>query len=121
MKVNHALSILYVLKDDLRNLFTYTYEGVFRKEFRQWYFRATHSRIPDLIKYAHSLKDHLDGVIAHCHHKINTSVVEGINNKAKVIKRIAYGYRDMDYYFLKLRGHIRGIETPNALPLNLLY
>ena len=114
MNANHALSTLYVLKDDFRNLFTYTYEGVFKKEFRQWYFRATHSRIPELIKFAHSLNDHLDGITAHCRHKINTSVVEGINNKAKVIKRIAYGYRDMEYYFLKLRGHIRGISLSDA-------
>jgi hypothetical protein len=31
-----------------------------------------------------------------------------------VIKRIAYGYRDMEYYFLKLRGHIRGISLSDA-------
>jgi len=41
---------------------------------------------------------------------MNTSVVEGINNKAKVIKRVAYGYRDMEYYFLRLRGMIPGVE-----------
>ncbi len=35
--------------------------------------------------------------VAHCHWKLNTSVVEGVNNKIKVLKRIAYGYRDEDY------------------------
>ncbi|MGB3860593.1 MAG: transposase, partial [Candidatus Aminicenantaceae bacterium] len=28
--------------------------------------------------------------------------VEGINNRIKVIKRKAYGYRDMDYFMLKI-------------------
>jgi len=42
--------------------------------------------------------------LAHCKHKINTSFLEGMNNKIKVIKRIAFGYRDLEYFFLKIRG-----------------
>ena len=110
MKANQHLATMYVLKDELRHLSSYTYEGSFRKEFRGWYWHATHSRIPELIKYAKSLKRHEDGIVAHCHHKLNTSVVEGMNNKAKVIKRIAYGYRDFEYFSLKLRWHSRGLS-----------
>ncbi|HUW31081.1 MAG TPA: transposase, partial [Planctomycetota bacterium] len=33
---------------------------------------------------------------------------EGVNNKVKVIKRIAYGFRDQEYFFYKLRGHFTG-------------
>ena len=33
----------------------------------------------------------------------------GINNKIKVIKRIAYGYRDDAYFFLKIRAAFPGI------------
>ena len=35
-------------------------------------------------------------------HPISNGVVEGINNKIKVLKRVAYGYRDMDYFQLRL-------------------
>ena len=35
-------------------------------------------------------------------HRISNGVVEGINNKIKVLKRVAYGYRDMDYFQLRL-------------------
>jgi len=31
-------------------------------------------------------------------------VLEGMNNKIKVIKRVAYGYRDNDYFFLKIKA-----------------
>ena len=34
----------------------------------------------------------------------SSSVVEGINTTIKVIKRRAYGYRDQDYFFLKIRA-----------------
>ncbi|WP_165572463.1 transposase, partial [Pectobacterium brasiliense] len=39
---------------------------------------------------------------------LNTSVLEGMNNKIKVIKRMAYGYRDNDYFFLKIKAAFPG-------------
>ncbi|MDI6732587.1 MAG: transposase, partial [Planctomycetota bacterium] len=64
--------------------------------------------IAPLIKFADSLKEHLPGILAHCRYWISTSFLEGMNNKIKVIKRIAFGFRDMDYFFLKIRGAFRG-------------
>ncbi|MHC3748615.1 transposase, partial [Stutzerimonas stutzeri] len=32
-----------------------------------------------------------------------TSVLEGVNNRIKVIKRMAYGFRDSEYFFLKIK------------------
>ncbi len=40
--------------------------------------------------------------------QLNTSVVEGINNTIKVLKRRAYGYRDEEYFFLKIRAAFPG-------------
>ncbi|MCC7477411.1 transposase, partial [bacterium] len=37
------------------------------------------------------------------------SVLEGINNRIKVIKRIAYGYRDDEYFFLKIKAAFPGV------------
>ena len=36
--------------------------------------------------------------------------VEGINNTIKVIKRMAYGYRDDAYFFLRIRAAFPGIR-----------
>jgi transposase len=36
-------------------------------------------------------------------------VLEGINNKIKVIKRVAYGFRDMPYFFLKIRANFSAV------------
>ncbi|WP_420837408.1 transposase, partial [Alloalcanivorax gelatiniphagus] len=40
--------------------------------------------------------------------RLNTSVLEGMNNRIKVIKRMAYGYRDSDYFFLKIKAAFPG-------------
>lgn len=34
--------------------------------------------------------------------------LEGMNNKIKVIKRMAYGYRDNNYFFLKIKAAFPG-------------
>jgi transposase len=108
LKVNQVLSTVYVLKDDLKHMWDYRYEGLARKWFEDWYRRAQESGIKPLMKFADSMKEHLPGIVAHCHYPLNTSFLEGMNNKIKVIKRIAFGFRDMDYFFLKIRGAFRG-------------
>ncbi|HEY9175665.1 MAG TPA: transposase, partial [Verrucomicrobiae bacterium] len=40
---------------------------------------------------------------------LHTSLLEGINNKIKVIKRAAYGFRDDDDFFLTIRQAFPGI------------
>ncbi len=40
---------------------------------------------------------------------VHTGQLEGINNKIKVIKRIAYGCRDSDSIFLKMKAAYTGL------------
>ncbi len=44
----------------------------------------------------------------HARWPLHTSLLEGINNKIKVIKRMAYGLRDDEYFFLKIRSAFPG-------------
>jgi transposase len=40
---------------------------------------------------------------------MGTNLVEGINNRIKVIKRVAYGFRHNAYFFLKIRAAFPGL------------
>ena len=44
------------------------------------------------------------GRLSGCRRPLNTSIIEGINNPIKVIKRRAYGYQDNDYFFLNAKA-----------------
>ncbi|PSJ41431.1 ISL3 family transposase, partial [Zobellella endophytica] len=37
-----------------------------------------------------------------------TSQLEGVNNRIKVIKRMAYGFKDTEYFFLKIKAAFPG-------------
>ncbi|WP_026163896.1 ISL3 family transposase, partial [Cupriavidus neocaledonicus] len=80
-----------------------------QKAWEQWCEQARQSRIPALELFAKRLQGYWHGILARCRHPLNTSVVEGINNTIKVIKRRAYGYRDEEYFFLKIRAAFPGI------------
>jgi len=109
LAANRALFIVYVLKDDLKHLWRFRYPGAARRFWREWYRRAMASRLPALRVFATNLAARIDGVISHCRYPLHTGIIEGINNKIKVIKRMAYGFRDDAYFFLKIRAAFPGI------------
>jgi transposase len=110
LAANRRLFTVYVLKDDLKHLWDYAVAGHALRFWKQWYSRAIRSRIEPLKKFARNLKPYLSGILAHCRWPLHTSLLEGINNKIKVIKRMAYGFRDDHYFFLKIRAAFPGIQ-----------
>jgi transposase len=109
LRANHALFTVYVLKEDLRALWEARDPAVARYWWKGWYARACASAIPALVRFAHRLALQAEYIINHARHPLHTSLVEGINNKIKVMKRMAYGYRDDAYFFLKIRAAFPGI------------
>ncbi len=108
LQANKALMTVYVLKDDLKQLWRYRSEAWARRFWRGWYRRAVRSRIAPLQRFARKMVCHLPGILAHCRWPLHTSLLEGINNRIKVIKRMAYGFRDDAYFFLKIRAAFPG-------------
>jgi transposase len=104
LRVNRRLNTLYVLKDDLKQLWRYVYPAAARSWFEGWCRRAMRSRIPLLKTFARTMRKNWEGIVSHCSYPIHTGLLEGLNNLAKVIKRIAFGFRDDEYFFLKLRA-----------------
>jgi len=111
LSLNVRLEKVYILKDDLKQLWRYRSEAWAKRWFDGWYRRAMYSKIRPLKEFARKLKRHLPGILSHCRYPIHTGVLEGINNKIKVIKRIAYGFRDIEYFFLKVRGAFCSTHT----------
>lgn len=109
LQANRALFVVYVLKDDLKQLWRFRYPNAAHRFWRQWYRRAVASRIPALMAFARNLAVRVDGIISHCRYPLHTGLLEGINNKIKVLKRMAYGFRDDAYFFLKIRAAFPGI------------
>src|SRR5690606_13011596 len=108
LDANKALSIVYILKDQLKRLWRYKRPGYAKRAWEQWKSIAEESMIEPLLKFVARLEPYIPGIISHARWPLNTSVLEGINNRIKVIKRMAYGYRDDEYFFLKIKNAFPG-------------
>ena len=113
LKANENLNTVYVLKDQLKRIWEYKHPAWARKALDQWCALAHESGITALATFARNLLRHTKGILNHCRFPINTGRLEGINNKIKVIKRQAYGFRDDAYFILKIKG-----AFPGRLQLN---
>jgi transposase len=110
LAANQPLFIVYVLRDALRELWHHREPEQALRAWHSWYRKATRSGIPSLARFAQRLRPYLPGILAHCRYPLGTNLVEGINNKIKVIKRMAYGFRDDAYFFLKIRAAFPGVR-----------
>jgi transposase len=108
LAANKRICTVYILKDDLKHLWMYRSIAAATRLWKQWYRRAMSSRIVPLQRFAKRLAMYIQGILAHCQWPIGTNLIEGINNKIKVIKRMAYGFRDDDYFFLRIRHAFPG-------------
>ena len=67
-----------------------------------WIEQARLSNLKPLVSVAETFSRHRDGILNWYDFNISNGKLEGINNKIKTMKRQAYGYRDMDFFKLKL-------------------
>lgn len=100
----HAdLAVCYAMKEELVSLFEIRDESLARERWTKWFDAAIHSGIPALAKFGRQKLKRIDGLIAHAVHPINTGKLEGFNNKIKVAKRNAFGFRNFNFFFAYIR------------------
>jgi len=63
---------------------------------------AKASGIRLIVGMALILERHREGLLNYYRYPISTGPLEGTNNKIKTLKRQAYGYRDPEFYRLKI-------------------
>jgi len=72
--------------------------------FIDWVKRAQSTGIKMLKKFANTLAGYKSGILAYYDYRISSGPLEGTNNKIKTMKRMAYGFRDMEFFKLKFMG-----------------
>jgi transposase len=108
LAANEALNTVYILKDQLKQIWSCRDPEATRYELHEWCALADASRIPALQRFATNLRIHEAGIVAHALYPIHTGRLEGMHNRIKVIKRQAYGFRDDDYFILKVKAAFPG-------------
>jgi transposase len=100
----------WVIKENLRHLWSYYSESWMRKYFIKWYKWAIHSRLEPIMKAAQTLKRHIDNIVTYSTHQITNALGESLNAKIEKVRRLACGYRNRENYRTAIYFHCGGLE-----------
>jgi transposase len=104
LRLNRPLSTAYYLKEDLRQFWSQGNKSNAKKFLYHWIAKAESTKIPMLIKFAKTLRGHMFGLLTYYDYPISTGPLEGTNNKIKTLQKQAYGFRDMQFFKLKIKA-----------------
>ena len=102
LELNEPLNIGYYLKEKLRILWNQPSLKDGENFLDEWCQEAQASGSIHLKKMAKSLIKHSQGILNYFDYPITTGPLEGMHNKIKTLKRQAYGFRDEEYFKLRL-------------------
>lgn len=102
LALNKTISKVMVLKDNLKLIWGCESREEAKRQINEWCSLAKVVGHPSVNAFAQRIRRYEYGILNHCEYPIHTSIIEGVNNKIKVIKRDAYGYHDNRYFTLKI-------------------
>jgi transposase len=74
----------------------------FRKVLRRWYELCRNVRLEPFMRFAKTLRKYRKNIEAYITSRLTTAVIEGLNNKIKVLRRMGYGYTNQTSYLRKI-------------------
>lgn len=102
LTLNQSLATAYYLKDALNQIWEQPDKAAAERCLRDWVHQANSSGIRVVMTFAKTLKTHRNGILAWYDCPISTGPLEATNNKIQLLKRKAYGYRDQEFFHLKI-------------------
>jgi transposase len=102
MRLNEPLLLGWYLKEELRELWNQSSRPTMERFLRDWCEKALETDIRQLGKMAKTLLTHASGILTYATYRITSGRLEGINNKIKTLTKKSYGFRDEDFFLLRL-------------------
>ena len=111
-QLNKSIYKAMLLKEDFLQIYSM---GNDLKEIKihlqNWISEARQSDLEPFISLSESFFLKTQYILNWFKRKVSSAISEGFNNKIKRLKRMAYGYRDIDYFRLKIHQHC-GLLNP---------
>jgi transposase len=105
LKMNRPLLKAYLLKEEFREILSHSwkYLGALRKRLRRWCNMMSWSQVPELKKVGRLIRESMERIVTRYEHPdIPMGLVEATNGIIANLRRQARGYRDLEYFKLKI-------------------
>lgn len=122
-EVNKPLYRAYLLKEMLAKALDYLQPTRAAKALKDWLAWASRSKLKPFQKAARTIRAHFDGIIAYVQSRLTNGLVEGLNNKLRMVARRAFGFHSahalIAMLFLNCGGILLNPPLPGIHPLRL--
>ena len=102
LEINKPIALAHAMKEQIRLFWSKGSVQEGARFLAWWIMDAVESGIHELQKAGRTLLRNWKGLVNYFEHPISNGKTEGINNKIKTMKRQAYGFRDIEYFKLRL-------------------
>ena len=102
LRINQPLATAYYMKEEFRHFWTQENVEAATRFLDDGCLRAEASTLSVLKKMASTFRMHRTGLLNYHRCPISTGPLEGLNNKIKTLQRQAYGYRDQEFFQLRI-------------------
>ncbi|MFV2074416.1 MAG: ISL3 family transposase [Thermoanaerobaculales bacterium] len=115
-RANKPLFRAYMLKETLAAALDYRQPKRAEAALREWLAWASRSRLPHFVKVGRTIRKHFDGILAYIKGRMSNGLVEGINNRMRMVARRAFGFHGADALIALLFLCCGGIQLAPRLP-----
>jgi transposase len=115
-EINQPIYKAMLLKESFLQIYSYSNMEEAKAYLTNWITEALSSSLEVFKILAQSFTQKMQYIINWFRKKISSAISEGFNNKIKRLKRMAYGYKDIEYFRLKIHQHC-GLLNPRRFPL----
>ena len=113
---NQRLYRAYLLKETLADALDYLQPARAREALSGWLAWASRSRLKPFVRVARTIRKRLEGIIAYVKTRLTNGLVEGLNNKLRMVARRAFGFHSPTALIGMLFLTCGGIELDPPLP-----
>jgi transposase len=103
-ELNMPLYEAYLMKEKFFELFDFPHFEIKEAEefLRSWVYEVAQIGLEGMNKFIGYLRGHWQMILNIIRTRMTSSVAEGLNRKIQVLKGMAYGYRNIHYFKLKI-------------------
>ena len=113
-RLNERVYQAMLLKEQFLSVYDTKDQKTARTNLKEWIVAALKSNIPAFVELGEKFFRKRHFILNYFICNITTAISEGINNKIKRLSRMAYGFRDVYYFLLKIHQHCGMLNPRNS-------
>lgn len=118
LEISEELKRGYQLKELFLDIINHSTYNEVEVELLSWIDLVKESKIPEMISVGNMVETWLEYIVnSFIDERFSNGFTEGLNNKIKVIKRVGFGYKNFNFFRLRLlyilKGKISGRKNKN--------